>query len=1007
MLRAKPLASLFSVAPDAQLEKMPARCPYAAGVLKFAGYIKQSVLMGVYAFYFIEGGRTMDINYYKQYEPVFGAWKITRLIGEGSFGKVFEMEREDFGITYKAALKAITVPANQSELREVMAEGMDEASIRTYFGSFVQDLVKEFALMSKLKGNSNVVSYENHQVIEHRDGIGWDILIQMELLTPLNKYTRTHAVTRQDVIKLGIDLCKALELCQKYNIIHRDVKPENIFISEVGDFKLGDFGIARTVEKTTSGLSKKGTYTYMAPEVYKGEPYGSTVDIYSLGIVLYRLLNGSRTPFLPAAPALITHADRENALVKRFSGVPIPPPCHGEGRLAEIVLKACAYNPKERYSSPMQMRQELEAILYNREEQPYIYPEGDNVPQDSLRYAGSSTTAPSVPPVPSVPPEQAGPGPYPTPDGEKSGFNNANSTIHIFGDTATAFLGPEQRDATVAAVNDFTRISPPPAPSPAPSPETSPAQTVPSKKKSSAKLWIGLGSGIGAACLLAILLTVVFFLQNASVPAASPSSKTEQNGSAHTDTEANSPVPAENYLETVKDEEGRILQYPVFNYDGSVSYTVYEYNDQGNRVRYRTFNLLGELEEETVNEFDSNNKCIGSKRYDGDGNLTSYDENTFQNGKLSRSDTYDSSAQLIGYSLFEEYDSQGRNNKFSNYAPDGSLVASYAYERDSEGRILKNSYSDEKGFSSSVVSEYDSQGLLLTDTNYNAEGNIQSVSEYDELGRTIKYTSYNKKGKPSQVTESIYDEKGFRTRQNELDGSGHLQRFTQYTYNERGKRSTEARYSENNILSYEVKYDDHGNEIKTSYYDDDGALSSYSQSEYDEDGTKIKGSSYRADGTLSSATEYAEGRAFKVSYYTAEGQLNFYTEYEYNEDGKRIKDSTYESDGTLRSYTLSEYDTNGDIAKETGYRADGTVSNISEYMENYTIAKESYYNEKGQLDSYWEYEYEYDKNGFHTKTNINIYEADGTLSKYGVIQYDDNGDYVDTIWYNPDGTKQE
>ena len=149
----------------------------------------------------------MDINYYKQYEPIFGVWTITRLIGEGSFGKVFEMEREDFGVTYKAALKAITVPANESEVREVMAEGMDEASARDYFGTFVQDLVKEFALMSKLKGNSNVVSYENHQVISHRDGIGWDILIQMELLTPLNEYTRTHTVTRQDVIKLGIDMC--------------------------------------------------------------------------------------------------------------------------------------------------------------------------------------------------------------------------------------------------------------------------------------------------------------------------------------------------------------------------------------------------------------------------------------------------------------------------------------------------------------------------------------------------------------------------------------------------------------------------------------------------------------------------------------------------------------------------------------------------------------------------------------------------------------------------------
>ncbi len=335
----------------------------------------------------------MTEDYYKQYEPIFGAWKIIRLIGEGSFGKVFEIEREDFGVTYKAALKAITVPANESEVREVMAEGMDEASVREYFGTFVQDLVKEFALMSKLKGNSNVVSYENHQVIPHKDRIGWDILIQMELLTPLNEYTRTHTVTRQDVIRLGIDLCKALELCQKYNIIHRDVKPENIFISDAGDFKLGDFGIARTVEKTTSGLSKKGTYTYMAPEVYKGEAYGSTVDLYSLGIVLYRLLNGNRTPFLPAAPAPITHADRENALVKRLSGAALPPPGHGEGRLSEIVLKACAYEAKDRYSSPVQMRHELEAILYSREEGKYIYPEGDDVPQDSVHYVKTGEEA--------------------------------------------------------------------------------------------------------------------------------------------------------------------------------------------------------------------------------------------------------------------------------------------------------------------------------------------------------------------------------------------------------------------------------------------------------------------------------------------------------------------------------------------------------------------------------------------------------------------------------------
>ncbi len=221
----------------------------------------------------------MDSSYYKQYEPVFGSWHMTRLIGEGSFGKVFEIEREDCGTTYKAALKAVTIPSSQSEVQSVLSEGMDEGSVRTYFGSFVQELVKEFALMSRLKGNSNVVSYEDHQVIEHKNGIGWDILIRMELLTPLDSYIRKHkTISRQEIIRLGIDLCRALELCQKHNIIHRDIKPENIFISENGDFKLGDFGVARTVEKTTGGLSKKGTYLYMAPEVYKGEAYNSSVE---------------------------------------------------------------------------------------------------------------------------------------------------------------------------------------------------------------------------------------------------------------------------------------------------------------------------------------------------------------------------------------------------------------------------------------------------------------------------------------------------------------------------------------------------------------------------------------------------------------------------------------------------------------------------------------------------------------------------------------------------------
>lgn len=319
---------------------------------------------------------------YKRYEPIFGEWTITKLLGEGSFGKVYEMERVDFGRTYKAALKIITVPSNMSELKNAMFESMDQSSVVDYFYSCVEEVIDEFTLMSKLKGNSNIVSYENHKVIEHTNEIGWDILIQMELLTPLNEYISKTQLTQWDVIKLGIDICKALEVCHRYNIIHRDIKPENIFISDLGDYKLGDFGIARTIEKTTNGLSKKGTYGYMAPEVYKGDSYGTSVDIYSLGLVLYRLMNNNRLPFFPPYPSPIRYSDQEQAMLRRIQGDPIPKPQNASIRLAEIILKAISYKPEERYSSPEAMRKELESIQYHKSEGVVIFPEGDRLQVD-------------------------------------------------------------------------------------------------------------------------------------------------------------------------------------------------------------------------------------------------------------------------------------------------------------------------------------------------------------------------------------------------------------------------------------------------------------------------------------------------------------------------------------------------------------------------------------------------------------------------------------------------
>ncbi|MCH5314354.1 MAG: protein kinase [Eubacterium sp.] len=101
----------------------------------------------------------------------------------------------------------------------------------------------------------------------------------------------------------------------------------------------------------------------MAPEVYRDLPYNHTVDIYSLGIVLYRLLNHNRAPFLPKYPNTITYSDRENALSMRIKGEPIPDIDSIPRELNELVKKACAFNPADRYNSACELKNDLNVFL--------------------------------------------------------------------------------------------------------------------------------------------------------------------------------------------------------------------------------------------------------------------------------------------------------------------------------------------------------------------------------------------------------------------------------------------------------------------------------------------------------------------------------------------------------------------------------------------------------------------------------------------------------------------
>lgn len=286
-------------------------------------------------------------------------WDLEEILGRGTYGTVFRAVQNNKKSKEYSAIKIMSVPQNEAEIISLGHEGMDESSIRAYYRSLIGEYMPEIRAMIRLKRAPNIVHIQDYKVIEEKERIGFHILIRMELLEGLDHYLESHTPGPAMVRSLAADVCRALEECRAFGIIHRDIKPSNIFVDEYGNFKLGDFGTARNLEKTTGGLSVKGTFNYMAPEVYMNRPYGPGVDIYSLGILMYRLCNDNRGPFLTSAPSF---GDYDHALKKRMSGEPLPPPSGAETadpELSAIILKACAYKPADRFHTPAEMMEAL------------------------------------------------------------------------------------------------------------------------------------------------------------------------------------------------------------------------------------------------------------------------------------------------------------------------------------------------------------------------------------------------------------------------------------------------------------------------------------------------------------------------------------------------------------------------------------------------------------------------------------------------------------------------
>ena len=310
-----------------------------------------------------------EINYEGK---IVGAYRILKKIAEGGMGSVFLAERADGQFEQKVALKLIKQGLNSAEIvrrfqseRQILARLQHPNIARLLDGGLTDEGLPYFTM-------------------EYVEG------------EPIDKYCDTHKLTIDERLKLFIKVCSAIHYAHQNLVIHRDLKPGNILITEDGSVKLLDFGIAKVFTEDENAeltmITRTGLFLmtpeYAAPEQIKGEAITTATDVYSLGLILYQLLTGSfpyeiksLTPLELEKVICHTNPDKPSTLItktnkstagdltntaevfekRKIDAYKLRKKLLGD--IDNICLMALRKEPGRRYSSAEQFKSDIERYL--------------------------------------------------------------------------------------------------------------------------------------------------------------------------------------------------------------------------------------------------------------------------------------------------------------------------------------------------------------------------------------------------------------------------------------------------------------------------------------------------------------------------------------------------------------------------------------------------------------------------------------------------------------------
>lgn len=289
----------------------------------------------------------MDLSEPKLISPLLDGYHMGDAISDHHGVRSYPAIHQDSDEKY--IVKIISIPASQVKVQALLLTGAfsDEAAAGEYFHELAEDVLRETKVLERLSRMEGFLPFSGAQAAPMEKGVGWNVYLVSPYRPTLGRFLSRSNMTHLAAINLGLDMCASLAVCRQMGYLYVDLKPENVYICNDHEYRIGDLGFLKLDSLKYASMPERCISPYTPPEIVDAySDLNTTMDTYGAGMILYRVYNGGELPFSG-----------------RAGSDPLPPPAYADYELAEIIMKAISPDPKDRWQDPIEMGHALVAYM--------------------------------------------------------------------------------------------------------------------------------------------------------------------------------------------------------------------------------------------------------------------------------------------------------------------------------------------------------------------------------------------------------------------------------------------------------------------------------------------------------------------------------------------------------------------------------------------------------------------------------------------------------------------